>query len=158
MCGVRHASKAASRSRARWLIRPSNTGAFQNLAIQDVLAAPEGSEPIPQFYADAAVVAYRAPASDVPLESLHPKVTASAGTLDAAMLSDGDLEKTTKLPIPAAGESAWIQYEFAEPQTIRSVTIATKEPGLYCRDGGRESAARRKLSRRATMGKISGLS
>ena len=105
---------------------PSNTGAFQNLGIQDLLTAPEGSKPIPQFYADAAVIAYRAAASDVPVESLHPKVTASAGTLDVAMLSDGDLEKTTKLPIPAAGESAWIQYEFAEPQTMRAVTIVTK--------------------------------
>ena len=45
------------------------------------------------------------------------------------MLSDGDLEKTTKLPIPAAGESAWIQYEFAEPQTIRAITIVTKNAG-----------------------------
>ena len=105
---------------------PSNTGAFQNLAIHDVLAAPEGSKPIPQFYADTAVIAYRRPASDVSIESLRPKVTASGGTIDAAMLSDGDLEKTTKLPIPAAGENAWIQYEFAEAQSIRSVTIVTK--------------------------------
>lgn len=43
-----------------------------------------------------------------------------------AILSDGNLQNTTKLPIPAAGQSAWIQYEFAEPQTIRSVTIVTK--------------------------------
>jgi hypothetical protein len=105
---------------------PSNTGAFQNLSTRDLLERPEGSKAIPQFYADVAVIAYRAPASDVPLESLHPKVTASAGNIDVAMLSDGDLEKTTKLPIPAAGQSAWIQYEFAEPQTIRSVTIVTK--------------------------------
>ena len=41
---------------------PSNTGAFQNLSIQDLLERPEGSKPIPEFYADAAVVAYRAPA------------------------------------------------------------------------------------------------
>ena len=108
---------------------PSNTGAFQNLAIQDLLEAPKGAPAIPQFYADAAVVAYREAASDVPAESLHPKVTASAGTLDAGMLSDEDLQKTTKLPIPAASESAWIQYEFAEPQTIRSVTIVTKSVG-----------------------------
>ena len=89
---------------------PSSTGAFQNLAIHDLLPAPEGSKPIPQFYDDAAVVAFRAAASDVPLESLHPKVAASGATLDAAMLSDGDLEKTVKLPIPAVGESSWIQY------------------------------------------------
>jgi hypothetical protein len=43
------------------------------------------------------------------------------------MLSDGDLEKTVKLPIPATGEGAWIQYEFAAPQTVRSLTIVTKD-------------------------------
>src|SRR5439155_3390848 len=109
---------------------PSNTGAFQNMAIQDLLAAPEGSKPIPQFYADSAVVAYRAAPNDVPIESLRPKVTASAGTLDVALLSDGDLEKAATLPIPAAGESAWIQYEFAEPQTLRSLTIVTKSVNM----------------------------
>ena len=67
----------------------------------------------PQFYADVAVIAYKRPASDVPTESLHPKITASAGSPDQAILTDGDLEKTTKLPIPAVGENAWIQYEFA---------------------------------------------
>jgi alpha-L-rhamnosidase len=108
---------------------PSNTGAFQNVSIRDLLNAPEGSKPVPQFYADSVVVAYRAAASDVPAESLHPKVTASAGAPDVAMLSDGDLAKTTKLPIPAVGESSWIQYEFTEPQVIRSVTIATKRVG-----------------------------
>src|ERR1700687_5439418 len=57
---------------------PSNTGAFQNLGVQDVLAPPEGSRPIPHFYADGVVIAYRRSPSDVPLESLHPKATASA--------------------------------------------------------------------------------
>ena len=39
---------------------PSNTGAFQNVGVQDLLTAPEGSKPIPQFYADSVVIAYRA--------------------------------------------------------------------------------------------------
>jgi hypothetical protein len=108
---------------------PSNTGAFQNLGILDMLPSPAGAKAAPRYYADAAVVAYRRPASDVPVESLHPTVTASAGTPDAAMLTDGDLEKTTSLPIPAAGQSAWIQYEFAQPQTIRAITIATHDLG-----------------------------
>ncbi len=108
---------------------PSNTGAFQNLSIRDLLAAPEGSAPIPQFYADAAVIAYRKAATDVSGEALHPKITSSAGAPDPQILSDGDLEKTTRLPIPPAGQSAWIQYEFAEPQTLRAVTIVTKEFG-----------------------------
>ena len=105
---------------------PSNTGGFQNLGVRDLLAAPEGAPPPPTFYADAAVVAYRRPASDVPVDSLHPKMTASAGAPDAAVLGDGDLQNTTKLPIPKGGESSWIQYEFAQPQTIRSVSIVTK--------------------------------
>ena len=75
---------------------------------------------MPQFYADTAVVAYRAPAEDVPVNPLHAKITASGGSPDFAMLSDGDLEKTTGLAIPEkVGETAWIQYEFPQPQTIR---------------------------------------
>jgi hypothetical protein len=108
---------------------PSNTGAFQNLSIRDALAGPADAKPALQFYGDAAVVAYRRTASDVPLESLHPKITASAGSPDIAMLSDGDLEKTTKIPIPAVGEVSWIQYEFDEPQAIRAITFVTKDPG-----------------------------
>ena len=85
---------------------PSNTGAFQNLGrSRSLWPRPQGAPAPPQFYADAAVIAYRRPADDVSVESLHAKVTASAGTPDAAMLDDGDLEKTTKLPIPKAGES-----------------------------------------------------
>jgi hypothetical protein len=106
---------------------PAITGAFQNLGVQDVLAPPEGSRPIPHFYADGVVIAYRRPASDLPLESLHPKVTASAGVPTLEKLSGGNLQETTKLPIPSIGESAWIQYEFPEPQTMRSVTFAMKE-------------------------------
>ena len=121
MCGARLASKAASRSRARCAHPPSNTGAFQNLGIHDEWSAWPAS--VPQFYADAAVVAYSVPASDVPLESLHAKITASGGRSTPRCLSDGDLEKTTKLPIPRRkARSAWIQYEFPQPQTIRAIT------------------------------------
>ena len=102
---------------------PSNTGPFQNIGLHD----GEDSAQIPQFYADAAVVAYRKPADDVSVEALRAKITASAGSPDTAMLSDGDLENATKLPIPPEGQTAWIQYEFPEPQAIRSLTIATKD-------------------------------
>jgi hypothetical protein len=107
---------------------PGNTGAFQNIGIQDALSAPAGAAPIPQFYADSVVVAYRRSSVDTPIEALHPKLTASGGSPDFAMLRDGDLQKTTKLPKPAAGASSWIQYEFAKPQSIRSVTIAGNDP------------------------------
>ncbi len=110
---------------------PSVTGAFQNLGVHDLLEAPEGSAPIPQFYADSVVVAYKKAATDVSIESLHPKMTASGGSPDAAMLSDGDLQKATKVPIPkSASENAWIQWEFPEPQAIRAVTMVTPDLGM----------------------------
>ena len=107
---------------------PSNTGEFQSMNIHDVIAAPAGSAAIPSFYADSVVVAYRRPAGDVSFASLQAKITASAGSPDFAMLTDGDLEKTTKLPIPAEGASVWIQYEFPAAQTIRSITISSQDP------------------------------
>jgi len=106
---------------------PSNTGAFQNLSIQDMLEAPPGTPATPQFYADSVVIAFRRPSTDQPLEELHAKITSNGNSLDAAALSDGDLEKTTKVPIPAVGSASWIQYEFPHPQAIRSVTFVTKD-------------------------------
>ena len=111
---------------------PTVTGAFQNLGIHDLLPTPEGSKPAPQFYADGPVVAYKRPAGDVPFESLHPKMTASGGSPDSAMLNDGDLEKTTKLPIPkAVGETSWIQWEFPEAATLHAVTVVIPDPGMF---------------------------
>ena len=101
---------------------PSNTGAFQNLPIED--AGAMGIQfNAPQFYADSAVVAYRVPDSDAPADQLKFKLTSSGGTIDAALLTDGDLVKTTELPKAAENEKAWIQYEFSQPQTIRSLTV-----------------------------------
>ncbi len=111
---------------------PTVTGAFQNLGVQDALSAPEGSKPTPQFYADGPVIAYKRAAEDTPVEALHPKMTASGGSPDFAMLSDGDLQKSTKVPIPkATGDIAWIQWEFAEPQAIRAITVVTPELGQF---------------------------
>ena len=95
-------SKAASRSRACWRIRRRIPAPFRTMGIHDQLTPPV-------LRADSAVLRRRRgdclqrTASDVPVEALHPKITASGGSPDFAMLSDGDLEKTTKLPIPALG-------------------------------------------------------
>jgi hypothetical protein len=107
---------------------PTNTGAFQNIGIHDMLDAPPGSKAAPQFYADSVVVAYRRAASDVSVASLHPKMTASSGSPEFSLLDDGDLEKAARLPISAPGESSWIQYEFDKPQTIQAITFVIKEP------------------------------
>ena len=100
---------------------PGNTGAFQDLGIEDAGAMMGPGPKIQPFYADSVVVAYRVPDSDIPLEA---KMTSSAGSPDFAVLSDGSLQKTTQLPIAPEGQTSWIQWEFAQPQTIRGFTIA----------------------------------
>ena len=104
---------------------PSRTGAFQNIGIQDDLGSNNQSK-IPEFYADAAVIAYKKAASDVSVESLNAKITSNGGSFDPAVLSDGDLDKTTQVPIPTVGEISWIQYEFPQPVSIRSITFVMK--------------------------------
>src|SRR5580693_3544493 len=91
---------------------PANTGAFQNLGIEDAGAMMGHGPKIPQFYADSEVIAYRVPASDVPYEQLQAKETASGGSPDFAILRDGDLSKYTQLPIAPEGGTSWIQWEF----------------------------------------------
>jgi hypothetical protein len=103
---------------------PSNTGAFQNLGVEDLGDMLGGASKPPEYYADSVVIAYKEAATDVPLESLQPKITSSGGTIDPALLSDGDLVKTVALPMAKEiGDKAWIQYEFAQPETIRALTI-----------------------------------
>ena len=75
---------------------PSTTGQFQNIA-----ATPRGAfgggtppPPLPEFYADSAVIAYRAPDGDLSMAELQPKVTSSGGQFDLAALTDGDLAKS----------------------------------------------------------------
>ena len=62
---------------------PSTTGAFQGVGIHEMIPGSESKAP-PQFYADAAVIAYKRPASDVTTESLSPKITSSAGSAPGA--------------------------------------------------------------------------
>jgi hypothetical protein len=110
---------------------PSNSGAFQNEGVHDEITP--GAAPIPNFYKDSVIVAYKRPAADKSVEDLHAKITASGGSPDFAMLVDGDLEKTTKLPISAEGRTSWIEYEFPQAQTICSVTYVTKDPNFIAR-------------------------
>jgi hypothetical protein len=101
---------------------PSTTGSYQNIPGGRGGATGQAR---PEFYADAAVVAYRAPESDRPLSELQPKVTSSGGTFDLAALTDGDLAQSTQLPAAPAGEKSWIQFEFPGPQTVHGLTLVT---------------------------------
>ncbi len=106
---------------------PSNTGAFQNMGIREEFGRPPAAPP-PEFYADAVVVAFRVPSGESGEDAIQAKITSSGDGLDAAMLSDGDLEKTTKVPIPLLGSESWLQFEYPAPHTVRAVTYVTKDP------------------------------
>ncbi len=105
---------------------PTTTGPFQNIPTSAAML--RASTPFPEYYADSEVVAYKAPADDVTMNSLHPTITASAGQIDFSMLTDGDLVKPVLLPIAPVGQQSWIQYEFQQPQTIQAATISMVPP------------------------------
>jgi hypothetical protein len=106
---------------------PDASGTFQNYSGQSV-ASESGDKtapPLPRFYADSAVVAYRLPPDDKTQAELRPRITSSGGHPDVAALSDGDVEKIAlTLPSPAPGKAAWVQFEYPHPQKIQSVTLA----------------------------------
>ncbi len=120
---------------------PSVTGPYQNqTGGRGGIGGQAASQAAPpEFYADAVVVAYRAPGSDRPTSAMQPKVTASGGAFDLAALTDGDLVKATLLPAAPAGERAWIQYELPQAQTIRGLTFITSGGGGGARGGGATS-------------------
>ena len=104
----------------------TTTGPFQNIPYVSFSALLSGQpQPVsPQYYADTAAVAFRVPEKDLSIVQLQAKVTSSGGAVDVPLLSDGDLVKSTSLPMAPVGEPSWIQFEFPRPQTIQALTIA----------------------------------
>ncbi len=104
---------------------PSTAGPFQNIGEERRSLLGASPAPSPEFYADAAVVAYRLPAGERTMAELRPRVTSSGGRFDLAALTDGDVATSSGLPMAPVGQKAWIQFEFSAPQAIRGVTLAT---------------------------------
>ncbi|MDP4291305.1 MAG: glycosyl hydrolase [Bacteroidota bacterium] len=105
------------------LPKPSSaSGTFQNLSTN----APFGINHIlPEYYHDISVIAYRLPETDISLSKLKPTVTSSGGNFTLAQLTDGDVAKSILLPSDKTNGSAWIQFEFTTPQTIKAITLVT---------------------------------
>ena len=80
----------------------------------------------PHFYADSAVVAYRTPADDTPMASLHPKATSSGGPIDDKALLDDSLQTAVAIEAPKDGGPAWLQYEFDQPFTARALSLGVR--------------------------------
>lgn len=108
---------------------PKQTGVFQDMGPREQFgrsAVPN----LPTFYADAKVVAFRLP-SGTSDGVVPPKITSSGDGLDPAMLSDGNLQETTNVPIPAKGAESWILFEYPSPHTIRALTYVTKDLSIF---------------------------
>ncbi len=72
------------------------------------------------YYCDSKVIAYPAPADEVPMADLHPKATTRDGSLDATSLMDDDLN--TSVTLQPSGR--YVQYEFDRPFRARAFSIA----------------------------------
>ncbi len=101
----------------------STSGKFGNVGIPKTSAMGEESHPVPEYYADALVIAYKLLPVDKPLYTMTPKVTSSGGSFTLKDLTDNDLDKSSFLPPMAIGEDMWIQYEFAVPQTFKASAV-----------------------------------
>jgi (4-O-methyl)-D-glucuronate---lignin esterase len=104
---------------------PQETGPFQDVPFASLPFATE-TQP-PQYYVDAAVVAYRLPSSEPTDADLKPQVTSSAGQIDTARLCDGDLSHPVSLPY-GQGKTSWIQFAYVKPQRIQSMTVSVARP------------------------------
>jgi hypothetical protein len=135
---------------------PVTSGPFQNLSQNNPLPLGEEKIEIPQFYGDAAVVAYKTSDEDLSLIELNPKVTSSGGKFTLEMLTNGDLATTTLLPAAPTGKSSWIQFEFDQPQTIYSISmVGGGNPGRFGFGNSREMRTLESSSDGKTFNRIS---
>ena len=119
---------------------PQVDGTFQNFSVPG-RRGPDGKINVPpEFYADAAVLAYRLPEGDQPQSALNPQVTSSGGAANVLALSDGDVDAVAlDLPAAAPGADSWIQFDYGHPQLIQAVTLACPDDMISVFD--HESAA-----------------
>lgn len=83
-----------------------------------------GSKKIPEYYADAAVIAFKQPDHEKTLQELNPTISASGGNFNLLELTDGNIAKTSQIPFKSYEEDLWIQYSFNEPVTFKAFTVS----------------------------------
>ncbi len=97
---------------------PDNIGPLQNapLAGDDV---PTPKTAALHFYRDSLVLAYPAPVA----EPVVAEASWNGGTLDPALLSDGDLAKAVKLTAAGSDADVWVAEKFKQPATVQGVRL-----------------------------------
>ena len=106
---------------------PKTTGPFQSIPTPKSAFSYLPESAAPEFYADAAVIAY-------PLAHVDPAprliaITSSQGPLDPSLLSDAKFKESVALRF--VDRNAWVQIEYSEPQTMRSATLGTSSPADF---------------------------
>ncbi|MGB3150423.1 MAG: glycosyl hydrolase, partial [Maribacter sp.] len=106
------------------LPRPSDIiSNFQDIALNEAGISERFIGEEPNFYQDAAVIAFRLSESEKTLQELKPKVTSSGGQFNLDALTDSNLNTANFLPPNEPGEDTWIQYEFESPQTFQALAV-----------------------------------
>jgi hypothetical protein len=112
---------------------PSQTGSFQDAPFVPYLIASRPAQPIPDYYADSAVIAYRMP--DQPI-AVRPTVSDGDGhPVDAAALFDGSYRTAVEVPRRTDGAPPSLTLTYPEPQTIRSASVAAEGAGRVYKGG-----------------------
>jgi hypothetical protein len=109
---------------------PHESGIFQTSTAGWALGGRGPGQHPPELYVDQKVVAFRV-ANDAVLPA--PTITASGGKLNAAALSDGDIQ-TSAIDLPASpevGSLSWVQFDYGRPVTIRGFTLSTPVASRY---------------------------
>ncbi len=113
---------------------PATVGKFQDLApppprvLHPDLTLPGAhpqpplppSEPTPEVYADAAVVAFPVPAEELETAARKPEITCSCGAIDGAALTDGSFAKVVEVPY-SNDKTAWVEYAYPQPQPVQAI-------------------------------------
>ncbi len=84
------------------------------------------------YYRDAFVLAFPSLVGEnQPLQDLLSRVTSSSGSVDAELLTDGDLTGGVEVSPADSGQSAFLLLEFAEPFEARSISVSSSSlPGV----------------------------
>lgn len=102
---------------------PKQTGAFLNVGAEEGMSMQEHERELPEYYNDAAIVAFKIEQTPISLPNLQPKITSSAGKFDLISLTDSDLHQSIFLPPSQVGKDMWIQYEFSTPQAFSYYSV-----------------------------------
>lgn len=93
------------------------SGSFQNVKAGGTVSSQ-------RYYEDVAVIAVRVGEDDAKLSSLLARVISSVGEIDSKLLLDDDVTTAVTLPRDTTGSNPWIEYSFAKPVEVGSLSLS----------------------------------